>query len=685
MGKRNAITKDQTLKTANNKTTNLVFILIIVLFTFFLYGNTRHNGYALDDYIIKGQDQVLVKEGISSIGDIFTTTYTSKTGQDGQGQEMSFGYRPVVRAVFALEYSLFGLNPWAGHMINVLIYLIMVLILYHLLKRLFRDYSIWFPFLVTLLFIAIPVHTEVVASLKNRDEMLAMLFSLLSLQQFIRYADKQKVISLILGLLLYVIAFLSKPTALTFWMVIPLTLYFFTDLKWKKIGIIFGLVTLMIFLAGIVPFMFMERARDFSFIENPLYHENSIWHILGTGMYILGYYVKILVVQHPLLYYYGFDMIPVVNLGNIWVILSIVFYVGILIIAIRKFREKHVISYAILFYLLTIAMFANIVSPAPGIIAERFLLIPSLGFVMIIAWLIFKVFKADPGSKFNSSTRIFFVMLIGALVLLAYSFKTINRNKQWKSEETLYKADMPYLENSVKAHDLLGNLIWKQVNVELAKPVNVAKFFQPKIDESLGHFQRAIEIYPEHSSSWRNMGMIYNHPRILEHYLASGDTAKAIFYKNSAISSFHKAMELDPEDGKAVFNLGRVYEDMGRIDSAIYYYQECVRMNPNIINPRSRLADLYFFSMGDMNKALDQNKEIMQRHPNEAMPYVSLGIYLASMGDGEKAEQYFQEALKRNIMPDMLVYISRQYANSGDSIKAEYYKQKFYELSGPSR
>jgi len=214
-----------------NKTTKRIFILVIIILTFGLYANTLDNMYSLDDYIIEGQGKQLVEEGIRSIGDIFTTTYTSTSTADGL--DKSFGYRPLVRLVFALEYSIFGMSPRVGHMINILLYLAVVLLLYRVLQRILRAYSIWFPFVIILLFIAHPVHTEVVASLKNRDELLSLIFSLLTLQMFIRYADKNKPVTIVFGVFFYILAFLSKPTALTFWFVYPLTLYFFTDMKLK--------------------------------------------------------------------------------------------------------------------------------------------------------------------------------------------------------------------------------------------------------------------------------------------------------------------------------------------------------------------------------------------------------------------------------------------------------------------
>lgn len=672
-------------QTGQNKTTRLIFLLVIIIYTFILYGNTLNNKYSLDDYIIKGKNSLLVKSGIDAISDIFTSTYTSESRAfAGEGSEKTFGYRPLVRTVFAIEYSIFGVNPRISHLINVLIYLLMALVLYQVLRRIFRDYSIWFPFVVILLFLAHPIHTEVVASLKNRDELLSMLFSLLTLQMLLKYADKNKVIFLLIGLLSYIFAFLAKPTALTFWFVFPLTLYFFTNMKWKKIGIIFSLLTIMIVIGWVIPFYFLEHVRGYSMIENPLYFEDSIWYIFGTGMYSLGYYFRLLLVPHPLLYYYGYDIIPIVNLANIWVILSIIFYLGILLIAIRKFKEKHVISFAILFYLVTIAMFSNIVIPVPGIIGERFLLIPSLGFVIVLAWLIFRLFKAKPQANDNSGARIFFVMILTALVLIPYTYKTINRNQCWYSDLSLYRADMKFLENSVKAHDLLGTTSMRRVEIELSKRVNVAKFLMPDIERALNHFRRAVEIWPGHASSWKNMAMIYNHPRIAEHLIAKGDTSMAVLYKRKAISSFRKALEIEPEDAKALFNLGLTYENIGMYDSATYFYQQSIDFYPDIINSRSRLADLNFMR-GNEREAMRLNMEIIRLDPMEALPYISFGNYFMMKGDTLKAVESYEEAAIRNTRPEVFSFLGQYFLEKGDMEKAKIYKDKYLEAIQPQQ
>jgi len=656
------------------KRTRLLFLLVIVLYTFILYGNTLRNGYSLDDYIIQGVEKKVQEDGLKAIGEIFTTTYTTVSSVDGL--EKSYGYRPVVRLFYALEYSIFGMKPGVAHFINILLYLAVVLVLYRILQRIFKGYSHWFPFVIILLFIAHPIHTEVVASLKNRDELLSMLFALLTLQMLLRYNDRSKTVYLIYGLIFYGLAILSKPTAFAFWFVYPLTLYFFTDLKWKKILSIFGMITLMIVLSGVIPLWLLDRVRNVTMVDNPLFFEDNFWNILGTSFYSLGYYIRLLVVPFPLLYFYGYDVIPVVNLANAWVWLSIVLHMALLGLAIWKIREKHVIAYAILFYLFSIAMFSNIVKPAVGIIAERFAFIPSIGFTIALAWLIFMLFKANPVLTEIKKSRIFTVVAFTILILVPYTLITVNRNRDWFSEESLYRADMKYLENSVKAHDLMGTTMMRKIELELSKRVNVAKFLMPDIQKALGHFKRATEIYPGHTSSWINMGMIYNNPRIAEHLLAIGDTSMYLDYKRSAVSSFNRAIELVPDEGKALFNLGFTYENVGNIDSALYYYEQCIRFNPQIINPRSRMANLMFMQ-GKVDEALEYNRQIMYIDPDEALPYLNFGNYYMLMGDTLKAITNFEEAALRNAQPEVYAFLAQYYTDRGNMAKAREYNAKY--------
>ncbi|MCK5169715.1 MAG: hypothetical protein KAQ75_07545, partial [Bacteroidales bacterium] len=100
---------------------------------------------------------------------------------------------------------------FVSHFLNVLLYALTALILFILLERLFSNYKPdkWYlsiPFVASLLFLAHPIHTEVVANIKGRDEILSLLGALLAMLFAIKYIDKQKVYFILLSFMSFLFA-----------------------------------------------------------------------------------------------------------------------------------------------------------------------------------------------------------------------------------------------------------------------------------------------------------------------------------------------------------------------------------------------------------------------------------------------------------------------------------------------
>ena len=112
---------------------NLPYCLLITAFTFILYGNTISNRYSLDDVYVTGKNP-LTQQGIRAIPAIFSTYYINLNAEEG-GQH-NFGYRPLAKATFALEWQFFGENRHESHFINVLLYALTGILLFLLLRRL---------------------------------------------------------------------------------------------------------------------------------------------------------------------------------------------------------------------------------------------------------------------------------------------------------------------------------------------------------------------------------------------------------------------------------------------------------------------------------------------------------------------------------------------------------------------
>src|SRR4029077_12117814 len=144
-------------------------------------------------------------------------------------------YRPLALLSFMVEKQIFGLDPHIGHLINVLLFALSCVLIYVLLTRLFPTLNRAFPLLMVLLFVFHPVHVEAVANIKGRDDLLCLLFGIVSLLQVHRYARTLQAASYWSSIVAFAACVLSKESGVTFLLVIPLALYFFTQIAFTRI------------------------------------------------------------------------------------------------------------------------------------------------------------------------------------------------------------------------------------------------------------------------------------------------------------------------------------------------------------------------------------------------------------------------------------------------------------------
>ena len=639
----------------NSKKANRYFVLFFFVCSLILYGNTIFNKWAVDDNFVTGPQNELVKKGFSAIPVIFTSYYVDTKGNIGSQQT---DYRPIVKMTYAIEYGLWGGNK-AGrsHAINLLLYFWISTLLFFILKRLLKNYNILFPFLVTLLFMAHPVHTEVVASLKNRDELLAFLCGLGGLHFFLRYSERKKIIYVFAALILFIIGYLCKSSILPFVALYPLVLYFFTDMKPKNFIWIFASVLFVGLMAYYLPRFFLPRAIHVSsFIENPLFMEKSLWIRTGTGLMSLLFYLRILIFPHPLLYYYGYNMIPITGWGNILVMISFIVHLGFFIYAVRGFREKHILSFALLYYFIAIAMYTNVLAPVVGIVGERFVFNASLGFVIALVYLIFRVFRTEPKSltiEFSERAKIVVVIL---LLLIPCTAMTIKRNREWRNLRDLYNSDIKYLNKSVKANveyaEFMMSMVYRDPNYQQNGAIN------EKLQQVIvSHFRTALKMYPNDYSTLNDLATVYINfsPKV-----------------DSGIVFLKKAIALRPDLQPAWVNMAMAYRKKNSLDSAIVCYQKVLQINPRALTAVFKMADLYY-EKGDYGTAIKMNEQIMTKYPNMDVPYFNIGYYFIMQGDTTTAIRYWEQAAQRNATYEVCFNLSMMYKARGDMEKSNYY------------
>ncbi|MGZ4118112.1 MAG: hypothetical protein ACXVPY_11550, partial [Bacteroidia bacterium] len=442
--------------------------LFFILLCFLLYGKSIGNNYSMDDeFVIK--NNVQVQKGIKAIPEIFNSTYVI------DNQKSSYEYRPIVKALFAIEYQFFGSKPHISHFFNILFYALSIALLYYILLELLVGYNRILPFLITLLFLIHPLHSEVVLSLKNRDVIFSFIGCLLALKFYLRYIESDKYSDLFFGAFFILFALMSKKDSMTYIAIIPFTIWFFKETSFKKIG-----KAATSFLLPIVVFLWASRhaailarkaaiaasvvipnknivARKFLEWENPLFIKSTILERIPTGFYSIYFYLKMFFIPHPLISYYGYNQVPIANWKNpvVWVIIVLLGLTGYYVA--KKIKTKNLEVYGIVYFLVTISMFTNILEPVVGIVGERFEYIPSLGLCIVAAWGLLKLFKisfVNNDSKFPVLSRPFILTIV--LITLVYGGRSFARISAWKDSYTLYATDVKNATESAHANSLIA-------------------------------------------------------------------------------------------------------------------------------------------------------------------------------------------------------------------------------------
>lgn len=607
-----------------------IFFTFFVL-TFIFYLNTLKNKYALDDEYItvtniqeKGKNfypnHELVSKGFKGIPKIWKSRYA----KDG---ESTFDYRPFTTTTFAIEYGLFGQNPFISHLINLLIYSLTIWVVFCILYKLFEfhEYNFQYSFICSLLFLIHPIHTEVVNNLKCRDELMAFLFVILALWFSLKTYENFSVKNIVLIVLFLCLGLLSKRSAMLGFAIIPLCIILFRKIEIKKIIFTLSFVFVIQFIFHIIKNGVTEKSvRYFHHFENPLYIDHvSFFQKILIGIKTLGFYVKFLFVPYPFRFYYG------VNTFDLYDIFDIYFFIGLSSIFISLFlllkSKNKILLFAFLLFFGCISPFLNISTPAPGIIAERFAYFSSFGFCLIITFFFTQKF---PNINYKSFKDLFKKPIIYLLpLLLIFLIMINNRNSKWHTKIELYENDIKYLEHSAKANSLLGNEYFEMLRN------NSKKYpFKILIDKCLNHYSLAAKADSSIFTAYNNAGVIYFD------FLGDIKTAK---------KKFELAIRHRPLYAQAYENLGNCYKNEKNFTKAFECYKKSIEIKPKQYSAYIAAINL-FFELKKYKNALALVKVGQSEFPNDYQLTVFEANSYLSGEQREIAVEKFEEAYRLN-------------------------------------
>ena len=638
-----------------------------------LYSNTLFFDYTLDDAIVIYDNEFTTK-GVAGIpGLLKYDTFRGFFKVEGKEKLVAGGrYRPLTPAMYALEVQLFApekkdaqgqamkdkdgsaiFDPneagqhnavkLVGHLVNVLLYSLSLVVLFYLLLSLLKtaaparqdaQYPVLVAFSAALIFAVHPIHTEAVANVKGRDEIMSLLGSLAALYCSLRaMQDKKPLLGLTAGGLFF-LALLSKENAITFLAIVPLTFYFFTSARPGNIAVQTApyLVAAALFLLIRGSILGWEGSGEAprELMNNPFlklvgnqYVDFTPGEKLATVFYTLGKYVQLLFFPHPLSHDYYPRAVDIMEFGDWQVILSVLLYLGMGIFALVRLPKKDILSYCILFYLASLSVVSNLVFPVGTNMSERFIYMPSVGFALLVAVL----FQRLAGKR-----KV--VMAMGALVLLVLGILTFSRNFAWQDNYTLFTTDIKTVPNSAKLRNACGG----ELIAQSLKPENEARK-TAMLTEAVDHLKAAISIHPTYKNPYLLLGNAYNY---LKEYEAS-------------IQAYRQALQLDENYGEARNNLaitlrdaGRFYgEQKGDLSKSLSYLTQSYDMNPADYET-ARLLGVAHGISGNATQAIAFFGKALELAPGNADALYNLGTAYFNAGQAELARRYVEEAKKIN-------------------------------------
>ena len=507
--------------------TQLHTIITFFILGFLLYGYSLKADYVLDDQIVITDNQ-FTKKGFSGIGDIMSKE--TFVGYFGEQKDLVMGarYRPMSLVTFAIEQQFFKkpvydetkstdiqkvfkkdkfgkdlylAPPAVAHFNNILLYILSALLLFRVLLMLFplEEDAKWYfniPFVAALLFLLHPIHTEAVANIKGRDEILSFIGCFATLYYLLKYKDFGGFMNTIKAMAVFFLALLSKENALTFLAIVPLVFYSFrnetigSSLK-KALPLILVTLFYLMIRYSIIGYMLSNGKEITDLMNNPFY-DMSFSDRFATVFYTLGRYVQLLFLPHPLTHDYYPYQIPIMHWSNWESVASLVLYLALAAYGIWSvLKNRSVVGFGILFYLITLSIVSNIPFSVGTFMNDRFIYLSSVGFCIIIASLLVSFF-----SKINQTTL---GLGIFAALCLAYSVKTITRVPDWENTLSLNTSAIQVSPNSARANLFYGVALFQEAQ-KMTTPEQ-AEERKATLYKALPYTEKAVSILPSYGSA----------------------------------------------------------------------------------------------------------------------------------------------------------------------------------------
>ncbi len=433
-----------------------------------------------------------------------------------------------------IDVELFGLNPAGHHLTSLLLHLVNTFLFFIILDGITRDR--WKSAMAAVLFAIHPLRVETVAWVADRKDLLAMLFSLLTMAAYWKYAVHRRPLWYGVTTICFVLALLAKPVMvilpfvlllIDFWPLDRLKSSGESPFQWARVKPLLWEKVPLLGLSG----LFSWIAYNGQAVHNVMVSETALpWFVrwLNVPVNYMRYIEKIfwptdLAVFYPLSY----------QTPTVWIIAgSLLLLIAVTVWVLRCFRGAPYLWVGWFWFLGSLVPVVGFVKAGFQEIADRYTYFPLIGIFIMVVWGL-----AEAVKRWNvSAMAVRFVSAILVAVLMLVSW---NQTRVWESSVTLFQHTVDHTERNDFAHNNLGH----------------ALMLRGRTEESILHFKKALEYNPRHVMAHLNLAKAYrNLDRTPE-----------------AILSYNHILQVQPNHVVVHFELGKLYHKVGDGPHAVHH------------------------------------------------------------------------------------------------------------------
>ncbi|MEW6305431.1 MAG: tetratricopeptide repeat protein [Verrucomicrobiota bacterium] len=551
-------------------------------------------------------------------------------------------WHPLTSISHMLDVELFGLNPGAHHVMNVLLHTLSTLLVFALLFRTTK--TLWPSIFVAALFAWHPLRVESVAWIAERKDVMSGLFWLLTLHAYVRYVEQPGPRRLWTAVGVYGLAILTKPMVVT----LPCALLLLdvwplrrlkldnlrNDLKaaWPLVREKVPFFALSVLLAALT--FYAQKSGDVV----QTFDRFSFAARLSNALVSYARYLGKAIWPADLAVFY-----PHPGTWPLWQTLGAVMLLVAVTWLVWRYRSARPYLFTGWFwYLGTLVPVIGLVQVGGQSMADRYTYVPLIGIAVMVVWGLAELRQRMP----RWSAPVLGVAVIASLACLV---ATRLQLRHWKNSETLFRHTL-----SVTGQDTVPRVNLAETLVRQNRP-----------DEAVEVLRAGLKAEPDDANSWNALGMAFAAKGEYEEALKAYQEAMRLDsglhdVKNNlgnaliklgrpaeALRIFEELAAQEKPDADLLNNWGLALSDVGRRDEAIAKYREALKLNPFSPLAHQNLG-LTLMEVGQIEQAIEHHREAARLKPGFFQAHAAMGFALATLKRHAEAAEQYREALRFN-------------------------------------